>query len=581
MASIVEQPDQHGVRSSGGRSRCRVAAAAVALVLVGAVVPASAAAAPTETVTCGEVITHSIVVANDLNSCGFEKPVLTVGADHITIDLNGHSLFGVWGPALSSTGHSFIAIENGALSSNNVALALSGDRHDTVRNVDALVGDLGPAVSLSGGSQNSVLDSTLSAHTPGKALSLHGEIGDVTGGNVTVGGVEIGGGSVGNQVTHSSTLGANIASDNRAFGVAAVPGVIDAGQSRGSGSGSPSQCVLVASPSGSDRAAGSVANPFRTVQKLVDSLSSGQTGCLRAGTYGSSSTRTDFSQPGITITTYPGDATAVVAGWPNITGAGTHITGLKFDLNNAHDSWPALCGLGSREYVTYGLLVDANNVVLEHSEIYVDPSIPTEKRGGAIGVGFNNSVSGVVIRMNRIHDVGFCPVEEHAIYLDKANGTQIYQNWIYNIPAGTGVQVWDGPTNTHIYSNVIDHAADCFDLGGNSADTNNNLIEHNVCSNMVGIVPPPRHNVPYTGPDPGVPIFDFWQNGVGTGNVMQNNLYFCASLTHCSTDTSGATIGGTITGGVVADPLYNNPAAHDYRVAATSPAAGWGLWNGS
>ena len=70
MASVVEQPDQHGVRLIGAGSRHRIVAAAAALVLVGAVGPAGAAAAATETVTCGEAITHSIVVANDLR-CGF------------------------------------------------------------------------------------------------------------------------------------------------------------------------------------------------------------------------------------------------------------------------------------------------------------------------------------------------------------------------------------------------------------------------------------------------------------------------------------------------------------------------------
>src|SRR5690348_5296917 len=44
-------------------------------------------------------------------------------------------------------------------------------------------------------------------------------------------------------------------------------------------------CALVASPSGSDSAPGTPAAPFRTAQKLADSLRAGQTGCLRAGTY--------------------------------------------------------------------------------------------------------------------------------------------------------------------------------------------------------------------------------------------------------------------------------------------------------
>src|SRR5688500_13484263 len=53
----------------------------------------------------------------------------------------------------------------------------------------------------------------------------------------------------------------------------------------------------VASKSGSDTAAGTLSSPYRTAQKLVDSLSSGQTGCLRQGTYADAS-RLRISQGG-------------------------------------------------------------------------------------------------------------------------------------------------------------------------------------------------------------------------------------------------------------------------------------------
>jgi hypothetical protein len=44
-------------------------------------------------------------------------------------------------------------------------------------------------------------------------------------------------------------------------------------------------CDRVASPLGSDSATGTPADPFRTVQRLVSSLSAGMTGCLAPGTY--------------------------------------------------------------------------------------------------------------------------------------------------------------------------------------------------------------------------------------------------------------------------------------------------------
>jgi hypothetical protein len=349
------------------------------------------------------------------------------------------------------------------------------------------------------------------------------------------------------------------------------------------------KCDRVASPSGSDGNSGSVTSPFRTVQKLDNALSSGQTGCLRAGKYASGA-QTQFSTANVTITSYPGEH-ATVAGFPYVNGAGTTLSNLNFDLDKTGDPWPALCkgSISGGATVTYGFDIEANNVTLEHSNVYVDPSIPMTQRGDGLGVGWSNRVSGVVIRDNRIHDVGFCPVEEHGIYLNKTTGIQVYGNWIYNIPAGTGIQVWDGPINSHIYANVIDNTSSCIDVGGNSPVTAGNVIEHNVCSNMAGVQHPYKEyclnpGPGCTGPDRGQPLFDYWDSGTaGRGNRMQNNLSFCASAAHCSTSyasSSGVGLSGNFaTNPQFADPSYRT--SHNYRVASTSPAAPWGLSNGA
>jgi hypothetical protein len=96
------------------------------------------------------------------------------------------------------------------------------------------------------------------------------------------------------------------------------------------------------------------------------------------------------------------------------------------------------------------LQVEASNVTIEHDNVY-QSDVPLTQRAVGIGVAWNESVSGVVLRYNRIHDVGWCPVEDHAVYLDHASGTQVYDNWIYDIPGGTGVELWSTtatPTST-------------------------------------------------------------------------------------------------------------------------------------
>ena len=90
------------------------------------------------------------------------------------------------------------------------------------------------------------------------------------------------------------------------------------------------RCTKVASTTGSDSATGTEAAPFRTAQKLVSSLSSGQTGCLRAGTY---YRNVKVSRAGITLTR-PGDERALKRGRGS-PADGVTVQGLVLDGVNA------------------------------------------------------------------------------------------------------------------------------------------------------------------------------------------------------------------------------------------------------
>lgn len=81
--------------------RERIPALVAVLVVIAVAAPAAAAKAPPRTtVTCGQVVTKSIRVANDLSGCG--RVGLEVGAPHITIDLDGHTIAGTGPDALGS-----------------------------------------------------------------------------------------------------------------------------------------------------------------------------------------------------------------------------------------------------------------------------------------------------------------------------------------------------------------------------------------------------------------------------------------------------------------------------------------------
>ena len=73
------------------RTRGRATVAAAAVVLVGAVAVGSAGAAP-PAVACGQVITVNTTLQGDVGPCAGDG--IVVGADNITLNLNGHRIVG-------------------------------------------------------------------------------------------------------------------------------------------------------------------------------------------------------------------------------------------------------------------------------------------------------------------------------------------------------------------------------------------------------------------------------------------------------------------------------------------------------
>jgi hypothetical protein len=101
---------------------------------------------------------------------------------------------------------------------------------------------------------------------------------------------------------------------------------------RPSRSGTP-RCSKVASPSGRDNNAGSVASPYAAFQKLADSLQSGQVGCLRAGSYGSPSSWLHLSNAGTSIQGYPGEQ-ATLHGYVSLEAANVKLSYVTIDGSN-------------------------------------------------------------------------------------------------------------------------------------------------------------------------------------------------------------------------------------------------------
>ena len=305
--------------------------------------------------------------------------------------------------------------------------------------------------------------------------------------------------------------------------------------------GASASCDRVASPSGSDSAAGTVAAPFKTGEKLASSLSSGQTGCFRAGTFsGSISVRV----PNVTLTSYPGER-ATLVGYFRVApqGSGDTVKNLNIDGRPAIAT-PQI----SADNVTFS----GNDVTNHNTEICF-----------TVG-GWGYRPQNTVIENNNIHNCGKLPAQngDHGIYIDDATGTIVRGNWIHN-NADRGVQIYPNGDNSLITGNIIDSNGEGVIFGGAGGQTSdNNVVEHNIITNSQL-----RRNVE-----------SYWGSGpVGVGNVARNNCIKGASDAYYATQNGSGIqsprVGFTARSNLIAEPRYVNRAAGNYRLQPNSPCA--------
>ncbi len=308
----------------------------------------------------------------------------------------------------------------------------------------------------------------------------------------------------------------------------------------GANSPAATSCDKVAAPSGSDSAAGSAASPYRTAQKLVDSLGPGKTWCLRAGVYEHDVTISTGGSSGsrVTLSSYPGER-ATVRGRFRVKDSANFVTVESVDLDGRNAS-----GLPSPS--VYGDdVVFRDNDVTNYHYTAICFILGSNEYGRAVRT---------TIERNRIHDCGRLPANnhEHGIYIEASNDVRIVENWIYD-NADRGVQMFPDAQGTVIARNVIDGNGQGIIFSRQSAG---NVVESNVISNSVL-----RWNI------------EDWELS-GTGNVARNN---CVWTTR--SDSYGREGGIMVsrdfvaTGNLVADPQFVDRTAKDFRLAAGSPCA--------
>jgi parallel beta-helix repeat protein len=304
--------------------------------------------------------------------------------------------------------------------------------------------------------------------------------------------------------------------------------------------GAAVSCDLVASPSGSDSASGSVGAPFRTVQKLVDSLSAGQTGCLRAGSYVEDVSVRGGGSAGapVTLTSYPGESATIVGRFWIARGADyVTVSGLGLDGRNGDD-------LPSPTVNANHATFSGDDVTDEHTAICFD--LGSESYGTA---------DGTLITKDRIHGCGVLPAanHDHGIYVADATNTRIEWNLIYD-NADRGVQLYPDAQNTTIDHNVIDSNGEGVIFSGDdgSASDNTQVYDNLITNSQV------RHDVESWYPS---------GNPVGSDNRVHDNCVHGGAEGTIDTADGGFTAQNNRD----ANPEYVNSSAGDYHLKSSSP----------
>ena len=303
----------------------------------------------------------------------------------------------------------------------------------------------------------------------------------------------------------------------------------------------PTACAKYAGPSGSDSAAGTLTDPFRTAQNLVNRLVPGETGCLLPGSYAESVTIRTGGSPGSPITLTSASERASLVGRLWIADSANDVVFTNLLLDGRTTTLPSPTVNGDR--VTFR----DNEVTNAHTAI----CFVLGDGEGPYGIAVDPVIEG-----NRIHDCGKLPAtnHDHGIYVEASRNARITGNVIYD-NADRGIQLYPDAQNTLITGNVLDgNGSGVIFSGDFGIASNGNVVRGNVISNSIL-----RANV------------ESWYpagNPVGTGNLVEANCVWNGR----QGDIDGS-LGFTARNNLITDPLFTNRAAKDFTLRAGSPCA--------
>ena len=321
--------------------------------------------------------------------------------------------------------------------------------------------------------------------------------------------------------------------------VAAATGVLVAPSTASAPAAPPDQtCTRYAAPWGRDDGRGTMKRPFRTAQRLVDSLRRGQTGCLRAGRYERANGHyvVDLRRSGLRIRSHPGERARLVG-----------IVMIRQGADAATLSRLDFEGTGTMNTIK----VHSADVVIE------DSRITNRGRGlSCLMLGDNDGWGAAVrtvVRRNRFHDCGSAGngTRDHAIYAANLVDGRIVGNVFWN-SAAFAIHLYPNAQRTRVAFNVIDGGLPSVRggvviSGDESYASSGNVVERNVVAfaqtaNIEG----------------------WWAGPVGGDNIVRKNCVWAGK----EANIRGSSI--TASDNLVSDPHFRHRETHDYRLAASS-----------
>jgi hypothetical protein len=301
------------------------------------------------------------------------------------------------------------------------------------------------------------------------------------------------------------------------------------------------RCDRYAAPWGSDRGRGTIKRPFRTAQRLADSLRPGKTGCLRGGLYDETDEgfvlRLDHGGTDgrrLTIRSFPGERAKLV-GIVYIVPGANYITLSHLSIE----------GTGDHNTVK----IYATDTVVRNNDI------TNASRGEScmiLGSDSDGQAVRTTVRQNRFHDCGSTSNEnkDHAIYVANAVDGRIVDNVFWGT-SGYSIQLYPDAVGMRVARNMIDGGPPSVRggvilAGDSSHASSDNVIEFNV------IAYADTYN-----------ITSGWDGSrVGTGNVVRSNCVWQGKDGNINSSNGGFTASSN----TAAPPRFVSRARHDYRL---------------